>query len=57
MKLKQLKRGSCLLDEIISHCRGMMLFLCLSDVFINDFEKWLNDMLIKFEVIVKEKAL
>lgn len=57
MELKQLKHGPCLLDDIISSCIGMVLCLCLANVFINDFERYLNGMLIKFETIVKEKVL
>lgn len=48
MELKQLKHGPCLLDGIISSCRGMLLYLCLVNVFINDFKRKLNGMLIKF---------
>lgn len=57
MKLKKLKYESCLLDYIISSCRKIILFLCSANVFINDFENNLNGVLIKFEVIIKEKAL
>lgn len=35
----------------------MVSCLCLANVFINDFERKLNDMLIKLEMIVKEKVL
>lgn len=57
MELKQLKHWPCLLDDIIFSCRGMVLCLCLANVFINDFERKLNDMLIKLEMMVKEKVL
>lgn len=57
MELKQLKHGPCLVGGNNSSCRGMVFCMCLANVFINGFEKYLNGMLIKFEVIVKEKVL
>lgn len=57
MELKHLKHGPCLVGDNNSSCRGMVLCMCLANVFINGFEKNLNGMLIKFEVIVKEKVL
>lgn len=57
MELKHLKHGPCLLGDMISSCRGMVLCLWLANVFINGFEKNLNGMLIKFEAIVKEEVL
>ena len=57
MELEQLKHGPCFPSDIISSCRGVVLWLCLANVFINGVEKNLNGMLIKFEVIVKDKML
>ena len=57
MELKQLKHGPCLVGGNNSSYKGMVFCMCLANVFINGFEKNLNGMLIKFEVIVKEKVL
>lgn len=56
MELKQFIHGSCLLDDIFLVAEGGC-YVCLAKVFTNDIEKNLNGMLIKFEMIIKEKML
>jgi hypothetical protein len=44
-------------DDTSPCFKGLMLCLHLANVSTNDFEKKLNDILIIFEVMIKEKSL